>query len=93
MKPAVGAVVRFFQTMELEGEGTIVGKMLRRLIRFDQRDPIMKRLLSCAALATLMLATAACTSSGGSSKMDTQSGGSNATAEKTEKGVPTLPAE
>jgi Flp pilus assembly protein TadD len=52
----------------------------------------MKKFISSVAVATMILATAACTSSG-SSDMDTQSGGSNATAERTERGVPTLPAE
>jgi hypothetical protein len=51
----------------------------------------MKIILSSVAIATMMLATAACTSSG--SNMQTQSGGSNATAEKTSRGVPTLPAQ
>ena len=54
----------------------------------------MKKLLSSAAIATMILATAACTSSGsGGSQMETQSGGSNATAEQTERGVPTQAAE
>jgi len=50
----------------------------------DLEDFVMKRFLSCAALATVLLASAACTSTSG---RDTQSGGSNATAEQAERGV------
>ncbi|GHD10482.1 hypothetical protein ACFOEZ_07055 [Tianweitania populi] len=54
----------------------------------------MKKLLSSAAIATMILATAACTTGSGSrSQTDTQSGGSTATAERAEKGVPTQAAE
>ncbi len=50
----------------------------------------MKRVLSYTAVAAVLLFGAGCMSTNNS---DTQSGGSSATADSSERGVPEVPAE